>query len=145
MYLHAGVGQLSIAFKGIQKVRFHTSPAWRASYIYVLLGLNVRVIPLTLWFLSYFFFFTQILNIFKFYLIKWFHNLKFNITIYNCKIHHKKYGVCQHRFPETPNIFIFLYKSIWVAPKYFRVLSRYWHEKWCLLLLFHNVYHKRIH
>jgi hypothetical protein len=53
-------------------------------------------------FLSFFlfFFFTKILNIFKYNQMRWFHNLQFNVTIYKCKIRHKKYDVPKHTFQK---------------------------------------------
>jgi hypothetical protein len=54
------------------------------------------------------FFFTKILNIFKYNQKRRFYNLQFNVTIYKYKIRHKKYYVGKHNFSETRKFFILL-------------------------------------
>ena len=76
-----------------------------------------------------FLFFTKILNIFKYNQMRWFHNLKFNVTIYKYKIRHKKYDVGKHTFSKTRKNFVFLYNVYDVHLKISKAFFKYWHEK----------------
>jgi hypothetical protein len=81
-----------------------------------------------------FLFFTKIFKIFKSNQMMWFHNLKFNLTIYKYKIRHKKYDVGMHTFSKTRKNFVFLYNVYDVPLKISKAFFKYWHERWYLFL-----------